>query len=122
MHGTCIICPVLQPSGDNRVEVLNFIVHPLCAPTTAKKLAVTRLGLDMVKLLDGSQLVCKPSMFPMDNLFAKQVITELPYCSVPAPGQHDQYVRYMIDKQRLLRLKVHSPRKGLCFIFLKHVQ
>jgi hypothetical protein len=96
--------------------------NTLCAPTTAKKLVVTHLGLDMEKLLDGLQLVCEPSVFPVNNVFAKQVVTELPYCSVPVLGQHDQYVGYMIDKQRLLRLKVRLPGKGLCFIFLKHVQ
>jgi hypothetical protein len=118
MHGTCIVCPVLQPSGDNRVEVLDFNVHPSRAPMMAKKLVVTRLGLDMEKPPEGSQLVCEPSMFPVNNMFAKQVVMELPYDSVPALGQHDEYVRYMIDKQRLLRLKVCSPGKGL---FLKHV-
>jgi hypothetical protein len=112
------VCPVLQPSGDTRVEVLDFNVHPSRAPMTAKKLAVTRLGLDMEKPPEGSQLVCEPSVFPVDDLFAKQVVTELPYYSVPALGERDQYVRYMIDEQRLLGLKVRSSGKGL---FLKHV-
>jgi hypothetical protein len=122
VHGTRVVCPVLQPSGDRRVEVLDFNVHPSRAPTSAEKLAATRLGIDIEKPPEGSRLVCEPSVFPADDVFAKKVVTELPYYSVPAPGEREQYVGYMIDEQRLLGLKVRSPsRRGVFFFFFKYV-
>ena len=106
VHGTRVVCPVLQLSGENRVEVLDFNVHASRAPTKAEKLAATRLGIDSERLPEGARLVCEPSVFPADLVFAKEVVTSLPYYSVPAPGQLEPYVGYMIDEQRLLGLKV----------------
>ena len=100
------MCPVLQPSGESRVEVLDFNVHASRAPTKAEKLAATRLGIDSERLPEGARLVCEPSVFPAGLVFAKEVVTALPYYSVPAPGHREPYVGYMIDEQRLLGLKV----------------
>jgi len=108
VHGTRVVCPVLQPSGESRVEVLDFNVHASRAPTTAEKLAATRLGIDPEQPPEGAHLVCEPSVFPAGLVFAKEVVTSLPYYSVPAPGQLEPYVGYMIDEQRLLGLKA-SP-------------
>jgi hypothetical protein len=106
VHGTRVVCPVLQPSGESRVEVLDFNVHASRAPTAAEKLAATRLGIDPEQPPEGARLVCEPSVFPAGLVFAKEVVTSLPYYSVPAPGLHEPYVGYMIDEQRLLGLKV----------------
>jgi hypothetical protein len=76
------------------------------APTVAEKIAATRLGIDPEEPPEGGRLVCEPSVFPADQVFAKEVVTSLPYYAVPAPGQYDPYVGYMIDEQRLLGLKV----------------
>ena len=103
-----MVCPVLQPSGESRVEVLDFNVHPSRARTTAEKLAATRLGIDPEQPPSGAHVVCEPSPFPAGLVFAKEVVTSLPYYSVPAPGQREPYVGYMIDEQRLLGLKVRS--------------
>lgn len=108
VHGTRVVCPVLQPTGNSRVEVLDFNVHALRAPTAAEKLAASRLGIDPEKPAVGSRLVCEPSVLPAGGVFAKEVITELPYYAVPAPGKGELYVGYMIDEQRLLGLKA-SP-------------
>ncbi|KAH9018313.1 hypothetical protein EDB84DRAFT_1276248 [Lactarius hengduanensis] len=106
VHGSRVVCPVLQPSGECRVEVLDFNVHASRAPTAAEKLAASRLGVNLEEPIEGSQLVCEPSVFPTGGVFAKEVVTRLPYYSVPAPGQRESYVGYMIDEQRLLGLKV----------------
>jgi hypothetical protein len=111
VHGTRVVCPVLQPSGDSRVEVLDFNVHPSRAPTAAEKLAATRLGIDLERPPKGARLVCEPSVFPAGEVFSKEVVTALPYYAVPAPGEPDEYVGYMIDEQRLLGLKVCSVCK-----------
>ncbi|KAN0133523.1 hypothetical protein V8E53_008691 [Lactarius tabidus] len=108
VHGTRVVCPVLQPSGFSRVEVLDMNVHALRTPTAAEKLAGSRLGIDVEKPPVGSRLVTEPSVFPAGGVFAKEVVTELPYYAVPAPGQDEGYVGYMIDEQRLLGLKA-SP-------------
>jgi len=55
-------------------------------------------------------MVCEPSVFAVGMVFAKEVITALPYYTVPAPGQREPYVGYMIDEQRLLGLKVRLSR------------
>ena len=104
------MCPVLQPSGESRVEVLDFNVHLSRAQTKAEKLAATRLGIDPERPVEGARLVCEPSMFPSGPVFAEEVVTALSYYSVPAPGQSEPYVGYMIDEQRLLGLRVR------CFI------
>ena len=104
------MCPVLQPLGGSRVEVLDFNVHALRAPTPAEKLAASRLGIDPEKPAEGSRLVCETTVLPVGGVFAKEVATGLPYYSVPAPGQGELYVGYMIDEQRLLGLKVRVPR------------
>jgi len=109
VHGTRVVCPVLQPSGESRVEVLDFNMHHASrTQTMAEKLAATRLGIDIEQRPEGARLVCEPSVFPAGLVFAKEVITSLPYYSVPAPGQSEPYVGYMIDEQRLLGLKA-SP-------------
>lgn len=100
------MCSVLQPSGESRVEVLDFNAHISRAPTTAEKLAATRLGIDPEQPPDGARLVCEPSVFPVDLVFANEVVTSLPYYAVPAPGQHEPYIGYMMDEQRLLGVKV----------------
>jgi hypothetical protein len=92
VHGTRVVCPVLQPSGESRVEVLDFTVHAARAPTRAEKLAATRLGINPDRPPEGARLVCEPSVFPAGLVFAKEVVTALPYCSVPAPGQCEPYV------------------------------
>ncbi|KAH9051375.1 hypothetical protein EDB83DRAFT_2226136 [Lactarius deliciosus] len=109
VHGTRVVCPVLQPSGECRVEVLDFNVRASRAPTAAEKLAALQLGIDLTEPVEGSRLVCEPSVFPTAGIFAKEVVTRLPYYSVPALGQHESYVGYMIDEQRLLGLKVRMP-------------
>jgi hypothetical protein len=116
VHGTRVVCPVLQLSGENRVEVLDFNVHASRAPTKAEKLAATRLGIDSERLPEGARLVCEPSVFPAGLVFAKEVVTSLPYYSVPAPGQSESYVGYMIDEQRLLGLKVRSRKEQVLLV------
>ena len=74
MHGTRVVCPVLQPSGESRVEVLDFNVHAARAPTRAEKLAATRLGIDPDRPPEGARLVCEPSVFPAGLVFAKEVV------------------------------------------------
>jgi len=56
VHGTRVLCPVLQPTGESRVEVLDFNVHPSRAPTSAEKLAATRLGIDPEQPPEGARL------------------------------------------------------------------
>ena len=109
MHGTRVVCPIVQPSGESGVEVLDMNVHhALRTPSAAEKAAAARLGVDDVeKPAEGSRLVCEPSVFPAGGVFAKEVVTELPYYAVPAPGS--SYVGYMIDEQRVLGLKVRVP-------------
>lgn len=109
MHGTRVVCPVLQPSGDSPVEVLDMNVHRSCTPTAAEKAAALRLRIDLEEPTPGARLVYEPSVFPAGGVFAKEVVTRLPYYSVPAPGQGEKYVGYMIDEQRLLGLKVRVP-------------
>ncbi|KAH9024633.1 hypothetical protein EDB85DRAFT_1894251 [Lactarius pseudohatsudake] len=107
----------MDPSGECRVEVLDFNVRASRAPTAAEKLAASRLGIDLKEPVEGSRLVCEPSVFPAAGIFAKEVVTRLPYYSVPAPGQHESYVGYMIDEQRLLGLKASPFADGdLCDI------
>ncbi len=106
MHGARVVCPVLQSSGESLVEVLDFNVHPSRAPTEAETVAGSRIGIDASSQAEGSRLVGGPSMFPAGEVFAKEVITALPYYAVPAPGQGKSYVGFMIDEQRLLGLKV----------------
>ncbi|KAH9018318.1 hypothetical protein EDB84DRAFT_1626704 [Lactarius hengduanensis] len=110
VHGTRVVCPVLQPSGECLVEVLDFNVRASRAPTVAEKLAASRLGIDIKEPVEGSRLVCEPSVFPAAGIFAKEVVTRLPYYSVPAPGQHEPYVGYMIDEQRLLWIKALTAK------------
>jgi hypothetical protein len=104
------VCPVVDSTGENRVEVLDFNVHASREVTKAEKLAATRLGIDPERAPEGARLVCEPSVFPAGVVFAKDVVTALPYYSVPAPRQREPYVGYMIDEQRLLGLKVR------CFV------
>ena len=33
VHGTRMVCPILRPTGENRIEVLDFNVHALRVPT-----------------------------------------------------------------------------------------
>jgi hypothetical protein len=110
------VCPVLQNTGESRVEVLDFNVHASRGPTKGEKLAATRLGIDPERAPEGARLVCEPSVFPAGVVFAKEVVTALPYYSVPAPGQCEPYVGYMIDEQRLLGLKV----RRLSCVFRTH--
>ncbi|KAI0272083.1 hypothetical protein BGY98DRAFT_168578 [Russula aff. rugulosa BPL654] len=106
VHGTRVVCPVLQATGESRVEVLDFNVHASRAPTAAEKLAATRMGIDTARPPEGARFVCEPSVFAAETVFANQVVTGLPYYSMPAPGQCEPYVGYMIDEQRLLGLKL----------------
>ncbi|KAH9031028.1 hypothetical protein EDB85DRAFT_2146371 [Lactarius pseudohatsudake] len=106
---------VPRRASAGRVEVLDFNVHASRAPTAAEKLAASRLGIDLKEPVEASQLVCEPSVFPAAGIFAKEVVTRLPYYSVPAPGQLESYVGYMIDEQRLLGLKASPFADGdLC--------
>ena len=105
-----MVCPVLQPTGESRVEVLDFNVHASRAPTAAEKLAAARIGIDTARPPEGARFVCGPSVFPAEAVFANEVVTGLPYYSMPAPGQCEPYVGYMIDEQRLLGLKVRLVR------------
>ena len=79
--------------------------------SAAENRAASRLGIDIKKSPNGSRLACEPSVFPLGGVFAfaREVVTGLPYYTVPAPGQGEPYVRYMIDEQRLLGLKVRVP-------------
>jgi len=104
------VCPVLQPTGESRVEVLDFNAHASRPPTAAEKIAAKRLGIDPEQPPEGARMVCEPSVFAVGMVFAKEVITALPYYTVPAPGQREPYVGYMIDEQRLLGLKVRLSR------------
>jgi hypothetical protein len=110
VHGTRVVCPVLQPSGESRVEVLDFNVHALRAPVAAEKLAAVRLGIDSETQPEGPRLVREPSVFSAEMVFETDVVTALPYYTAPAPGQCEPYVGYMIDEQRLLGLKVRFSR------------
>ena len=74
-----MVCPVLQPSGESRAEVLDFNVHASRAPTMAEKLAAKRLGIDPELPPEGARLVREPSVFPAGLVFAKEVVTSLPY-------------------------------------------
>jgi hypothetical protein len=114
VHGTRVVCPVLQPTGESRVEVLDFNVHASRAPTAAEKLAAAYMGIDTVRPPEGARFVCGPSVFAAEAVFANEVVTALPYYSMPAPGQCEPYVGYMIDEQRLLGLKVRLVRWGPC--------
>jgi hypothetical protein len=105
-----VVCPVLQPTGESRVEVLDFNVHASRGPTVGEKLAAARMGIDAARPPEGSRFVCEPSAFAADTVFANEVVTALPYYSMPAPGQCESYVGYMIDEQRLLGLKVRFVR------------
>lgn len=119
VHGTRVVCPVLQPSGECRVEVLDFNVHASRVPTAAEKLAAARLGIDADRPTEGARLVREPSVFSAEMVFAKEVATSLPYYTVPAPGQCEPYVGYMIDEQRLLGLRVRlfgHGRSGARFL------
>jgi hypothetical protein len=107
-----VVCPVLQATGESRVEVLDFNVHASRAPTAAEKLAAARMGIDTGRPAEGARFVCEPSVFTADTVFANQVVTALPYYSMPAPGQCEPYVGYMIDEQRLLGLKVRLVRRA----------
>jgi len=54
VHRTRVVCPVLQPSGESRVEVLDFNVHTASATTIAEKpriVARTKI-LDRLRNLD----------------------------------------------------------------------
>lgn len=105
-----MVCPVLQSTGESRVEVLDFNVHASRGPIVAEKLAAARMGIDAVRPPEGARFVCEPSVFAAETVFANEVVTALPYCSMPAPGQCEPYVGYMIDEQRLLGLKVRLVR------------
>jgi hypothetical protein len=101
--------------------VLDFNVHASRVPTKAEKLAATRLGIDPERLPEGARLVCEPSVFPAGLVFAKEVVTALPYYSVPAPGQREPYVGYMIDEQRLLGLKVRCCNEQGSWLLTFHL-
>jgi hypothetical protein len=105
-----VVCPVLQPTGESSVEVLDFNVHASRGPTAAEKLAAARRGISTAPPPEGLRFVCEPSVFAAESVFADEVVTTLPYCSMPAPGRCEPYVGYMIDEQRLLGLKVRSVR------------
>jgi hypothetical protein len=90
--------------------VLDFNVHASRGPTVGEKLAAARMGIDAARPPEGSRFVCEPSAFAADTVFANEVVTALPYYSMPAPGQCESYVGYMIDEQRLLGLKVRFVR------------
>jgi hypothetical protein len=106
-----VVCPVLQPTGESRVEVLDFNVHASRGPTVAEKLAAARMGIDTTaRPPEGPRFVFEPSVFAAETVFANEVVTALPYYSMPAPGQCEPYVGYMIDEQRLLGLKVRLVR------------
>ena len=105
-----MVCPVLQPTGESRVEVLDFNVHASRPPTAAEKLAAARMDIDTERPPEEARFVCEPSVFAAETVFANEVVTALPYYSMPAPGQCEPYVGYMIDEQRLLGLKVRLVR------------
>jgi hypothetical protein len=66
--------------------VLDFNIHASRAPTKGEKLAATHLNIDPGRPPEGSHLVCEPSVFPAGLVFVNEVVTSLPYYSVPAPG------------------------------------
>lgn len=84
---------VLQPSGESRVEVLDFNVHALRArpPRRSLQLRVSE------KPIEGSRLMCEKSVFPTGGGQRS---------GVPAPGQGYSILR---DRWRLLGLKVRVP-------------
>ncbi|KAH9961881.1 hypothetical protein BC827DRAFT_1383685 [Russula dissimulans] len=108
VHGTRVVCPVLQPTGECRIKVLDFNAHASRPPTAAERVAARHLGIDPEQPPEGAKMVCEPSVFAAGMVFAKEVVTALPYYTVPAPGQGEPYVGYMVDEQRLLGLKA-SP-------------
>ncbi|KAH9030571.1 hypothetical protein EDB83DRAFT_2319304 [Lactarius deliciosus] len=91
--------PMASPSGECRVEVLDLNVHPSRAPTAAEKFAASRLEIDLEEPIEGSRLVCEPSVFPTGRVFARRSSL---LCAL---GQRESYMGYMIDEQRLLGLK-----------------
>ena len=86
VHGTRTVCPVLQPSGESRIEVLDIDVHAWRVSIMAENLAATRLGLELEQPPEGARLVSEPSVFPTGLVFVKEVVMLLTHYSSLAPG------------------------------------
>ena len=80
------VCPVLQPSGESRIEVLDIDVHAWRVSIMAVNLAATRPALDLEQPPDGARLVSEPSVFSTGLVFVKEVVTLLAHYSSLAPG------------------------------------
>ncbi|KAI9450177.1 hypothetical protein F5148DRAFT_610145 [Russula earlei] len=109
VHGTRVVCPVLQPTGESRAEVLDFNVHASRALTAGERPAQTRLGIDPERQPEGARLVCEPSVFSSGMVFVKEVVTVLPYYTVPALGQHEHYMVVSSGSGLGRVLRLHSP-------------
>ncbi|KAI9453366.1 hypothetical protein F5148DRAFT_1151976 [Russula earlei] len=77
VHGTRVVCPVLQPTGESRAEVLDSNVHASRALTAGEKLAATRLGIDPERPLEGARLVREPSVYHRHLEFSAPEMTQL---------------------------------------------
>jgi len=85
-----VVCPVLQPSRESPIEVLDLNSHA----SHSHRWRGNSLGSVLASTL--SSLECEPSMFPAGLVFAKEVVMSLLYYSVSALGQHKSYGRYMM--------------------------
>ena len=73
VHGTRMVRPVLQPSWESRIEVLDIDVHAWRVSVMAENLAATRSGLDLEQSPEVARLVSEPSAFPAGLVFVKEV-------------------------------------------------
>ena len=74
-----LVCPVLQPTGESCIEVLDFNAHcwrgeAYCSMYGYRYWATVGF-------------VCKPSVFTAETVLANEMVTALPYYSMAASGQ-----------------------------------
>jgi hypothetical protein len=86
-----LVCPVLQPTGESRVEVLDFNAH--CWRGEAY------CGTYGYRYWATAGFVCKPSVFAVETVFANEMVTALPYYSMAASRQCELYVGHTIDEE-----------------------
>jgi hypothetical protein len=62
-------------------------MHTLRArPVRTEKLTAARMGIDTGRPPEGAHFVCETSVFAAESVFTNEVVTALPYYSMPAPG------------------------------------
>ena len=92
-----LVCPILQPTGETRVEVLDFNAH--CWRGEAY------CGTYGYRYWATAGFVCKPSVFAVETVFANEMVTALPYYSMAASRQCELYVGHTIDEEICSGLK-----------------